>query len=134
MYNPAGAVRNVAERDVRDAARSRLAACQFGLGSDCPLPAEDTDKVLGDEMVREWDPLTDGVCNMHAVGDRLEKRAHPLVLRDAIAASHQARHSGAPRCFGAPRSDGKRQLQGALAVEWSSDRSAVVELSSVLSS
>ena len=106
--------------------------CQFGLESDgCP-PRADVDDY---DEVPEWDPRSDGVCNV-LVADRLDGSAtRPLVLREAIARDTTSTNVGASRisCYGVPDTNGKRELQGALEVEWSSDRSIVAELSSLLS-
>ena len=107
--------------------------CQFGLESDgCPPRAkavDDYDEVPG------WDPRSDGVCNV-LVADRLDGANHPVVLREAIIARDTTgTNVGASRisCYGVPDINGKRELQGALELEWSYDRSVVAELSSLLS-
>ena len=108
--------------------------CQFGLESDgCPPRAEAVDDY---DEVPEWDPRSDGVCNV-LVADRLDGSAtHPLVVREAIARDTTSTNVGAASrisCYGVPDINGKHVVQGALEVEWSSDRSIVAELSSLLS-
>ena len=87
------------------------------------------------DEVPEWDPRSDGVCNV-LVADRLDGSAnHPVVLREAIARDTTGTNVGASRisCYGVPDINGKRELQGALEFEWSSDRSVIAALSSLLS-
>ena len=86
------------------------------------------------DEVPEWNARSDGVCNV-PVADRLDGSAtRPLVLREAIART-TGTNVGASRisCYGVPDINGKRELQGALELEGSSDRSVVAELSSLLS-